>query len=570
MRQWAIAIGINQYQHFQPLTCAQHDAQSLCEGLIQTGAIARERCFLLTDTSPMIAGRLSQPNRQNIEALWTLLCQQLAPEDGVWVFFSGYGVCHQGQDYLMPSDGDPTAIATSGIAVSKILQDMASSAAEFTLVLLDINRSQSVIDQERVGMATAQAASDVGMATVLSCQPSQFSQEASGLGQGLFTMAVLEGLRGNRYRTLVELHQFLRDRLPELGDHHERPQQNPFTICPPYRIHQVILPQLIDKEPSFERSSAALHAQLLPPHGSEAEALRNPADGSGAEGAIPAWETVPKLGKEDADQLGTPGASRAWAATPFAPVASSASLPEQPEPDKTSHSVDQNSGPPKTLEGEFWPWMWRWGSLALVLLIAGSLVQTCAPLFRKQVPPTVPEQRGQMPKNLVPSALNPTMPQASAKTLTPMLRSPPSAPSPDSAPVQNSEPVPDIAPAPSRLALARTKILIKSDQASHYAVAIQTAKNIPRNHPDYGQAQRDIGRWSQEIYAIAQRRAGRAQFNHAILAAALVPRNQAVYGAARGAIPTWCANREITTSESIQSQATIQKRIERLCASQAP
>ncbi len=407
-------------------------------------------------------------------------------------------------------------------------------------------------------MATAQAASDVGIATVLSCQPIQFSQEASGLGQGLFTMAVLEGLRGNRYRTLVELHQFLRDRLPELGDHHERPRQNPFTICPPYRIHQVILPQLIHEESSFEHSSGALRPQLLPPQ--DSEALRNPVDGSGAEGSVPDGEAVPSLGKEDADRLEAPNASRSQATTPFDPV----SLQEKPEPDKTSHSVDQGRGTQRTLEGEFWPWMWRWGSLALALFIAGSLVRTCTPLFRKQVPPKVPEQRGQMPKNLVPSALNPTMPQASANTLTSMLRSSPSAPSPDIAPV------PNITPVPSRLALARSKILIKSDQASHYAAAIQTAKNIPRNHPDYDQAQRDIGRWSQEIYAIAQRRARRAQFNHAILAAALVPRNQAVYGAAQGAIPTWCANREISASVAIQRQAIIQKQIERLCASHDP
>lgn len=340
MRQWAIAIGINQYQHFQPLTCAQHDAQSLCEGLVQTGVIARERCFLLTDTSPMIGGRLSQPNRQNIADLWALLCQQLEPEDSLWFFFSGYGVCHQGQDYLMPSDGDPTAIAASGIAVSKILQDIASSTAELALVLLDINRSQSVLDQERVGMATAQAASDVGVATVLSCQPHQFSQEASVLGQGLFTMAVLEGLRGKRYRTLAELHQFLRDRLPELGDHHGRPRQNSFTICPPYRVHQLILPQL----------SPVILPQLSP------AGLLDSRPSVVPDHRSPQSELTPEL-------------------TPVA----------FPEMDPGSSTARPN--------GKLWAWLWRWGSFALALLFIGILVQTCAPLFQNRDPRVVPEQQ---------------------------------------------------------------------------------------------------------------------------------------------------------------------------------
>jgi uncharacterized caspase-like protein len=260
MRQWAIAIGINQYQHFQPLTGAQQDAQSLRDGWVQSGAIAADCCFLLTDTSPAIAGQPTQPHRRNIEALLEQLLQHIGPGDRLWCFFSGYGVCHQGQDYLMPLDGVPEAIESTGIAVAQVLYRLAFSPAASVLLLLDVNRSQSVLDQARFGMATAQAASDVGIATILSCQPSQFSQESSELGQGLFTTALLEGLRGRNYRTLAELHRFLRDRLPQLGDHHRRPIQNPFTICPPDRIHQVILPLPV---PALSAAAAPASARLL-------------------------------------------------------------------------------------------------------------------------------------------------------------------------------------------------------------------------------------------------------------------------------------------------------------------
>ena len=105
---WAIAIGINQYQHFQPLTYAERDAQGIRDFLTQEAEVSPRHCLLLTDTSPAIEQTATYPSREIIQAYITHLCQRkLQPGDFLWCFFSGYGMRSAGKDYLIPADGKP-------------------------------------------------------------------------------------------------------------------------------------------------------------------------------------------------------------------------------------------------------------------------------------------------------------------------------------------------------------------------------------------------------------------------------------------------------------------------------
>jgi uncharacterized caspase-like protein len=51
---WAIAIGINQYQLFQPLGCAQADAEAIQNFLVTQAGFLPEKCLLMTNSSPPI------------------------------------------------------------------------------------------------------------------------------------------------------------------------------------------------------------------------------------------------------------------------------------------------------------------------------------------------------------------------------------------------------------------------------------------------------------------------------------------------------------------------------------
>lgn len=71
---WAIAIGINQYQLFQPLSCAQADAEALEDFLVTEAGFLPKHCLLMTDTSPPIGDRSTYPTKENI----LLLLEDLA------------------------------------------------------------------------------------------------------------------------------------------------------------------------------------------------------------------------------------------------------------------------------------------------------------------------------------------------------------------------------------------------------------------------------------------------------------------------------------------------------------
>ncbi|MFO5473776.1 MAG: peptidase C14, partial [Dolichospermum sp.] len=58
---WAIAIGINQYQLFQPLGCAQADAEAIKDYLVTQAGFPSENCLLMTNTSPPIGDKSSYP-----------------------------------------------------------------------------------------------------------------------------------------------------------------------------------------------------------------------------------------------------------------------------------------------------------------------------------------------------------------------------------------------------------------------------------------------------------------------------------------------------------------------------
>src|SRR6476469_2145396 len=244
VKHWAIAIGINQYQFLQPLRYAQQDAQALHDFWVEEASFPDYQCLLLTDASAPRGERSTYPTQATIRAwieeLWR---QSVQPGDLVWCFFSGYGAVYQGQDYLMPIDADPADIPGTALSVRSLLEQFAATAAETTLVVLDMNRTQGFQTNELLSTQTLELARRLNIATVLSCEPGEFSHETASLRHGCFTAALLEGLRSGKCDTLVDLDAFLCDRFPQLAGHHSQPEQHPVVVVnPPEKVQQGILP----------------------------------------------------------------------------------------------------------------------------------------------------------------------------------------------------------------------------------------------------------------------------------------------------------------------------------------
>ncbi|MBK4732701.1 caspase family protein [Oxynema sp. CENA135] len=240
-----IFIGINEYKYLQPLGYAKQDAEELARFLLQNRGFAGERTLLVTDSSIELQSNLIYPTHANLgDAIEEFCDRQLQSDDVLWFFFSGYGVTWRGEDYLMPIDGNPDDIGATGISMRSLYNAFNGCPTDKILVVLDMNRAMGTSAGEEIGRSTAELAREMQIPTILSCQHEQFSRETGALQHGFFTAALLEALRSGDVENLESLDRLLRDRLPQLCERHCRPRQDPLTIAnPPEKLQLVFLPR---------------------------------------------------------------------------------------------------------------------------------------------------------------------------------------------------------------------------------------------------------------------------------------------------------------------------------------
>ena len=198
--------------------------------------------------------------------LQTLCREQVQPGDLLWVFFSGYGLAEAGQDYWMTLDAEPPHLSETAIAVSSIYQLLSQAKTDQIVVAMDMNRSQGALGHHNIGAQTLTLAKDYGIPTFLSCQPDQFAYETMSVRHGLFTKALLEGLRYHGCVTASQLGAYLGSRVPELCQHYCRPAQNPVMVVPPTQKFMLVLPATgLDNLSPTENLVIGGHAGGLPP-----------------------------------------------------------------------------------------------------------------------------------------------------------------------------------------------------------------------------------------------------------------------------------------------------------------
>jgi Caspase domain len=577
---WAIAIGINQYQFLQPLACAQADALALLTFLIEDGAFKQQQCLLMSDTSPPIGDRPTTPTKENI----LLLLEDLAaacwhPSDRVWFFFSGYGVNHNGRDYLMPIDGNPERIEETAIEAAALMQSLQVSGVNL-LIVLDINRAFGTLNEIYVGQEIIDLAQELQLPLILSCQPEQFSYESSELGHSFFAAALLEALRSGNGNTLGELEAYLSIRTPELCQHFWRPTQNPVTVITSSK--QVILgnfelenddaPAIVVSEEIFANSLSApvldnatnknnstnlpqsapnyysqLHkTQNLQNSHNTKNQLATTSFGEYGQGYINPSEmsVIPDNNLRSLPASLPPARPRVETQQ----LASTIPAPDEPEQQPEQQS---STGVP------FWLQVALWGGSMTLLL--GMIVLL---LFRNQS--GVVEQNNQPSSSVVPDEASlvrpapensitppphvseapvaPTTAQpaiSSSPTTTPKVR-----PTLSAIPESTSKPQVTVAvastPQTRKQALAELdKLSLIPTQANDLKIAIATARKLKSDDPQYSQAQANIQVWNSMIFDLAQERAKKRQYSSAIAAAQLIGENEALYPKADSAVTQW-------------------------------
>jgi hypothetical protein len=522
-KNWAIAIGINQYQFFQPLGCAQADAEALNNYLVTEAGFLPQHSLLMTDTSPLFGDRATYPTKDNILLLFEDLaaaCWQ--PQDRLWLFFSGYGVNYKGQDYLMPIEGNPERVMETGIELRSLLQTLQVAALN-VLVLLDINRAFGSQADAPVGQETIELARELQIPTIISCQPEQFSRESSELGNGFFTAALLEALRSGRSSNLADLQTYLGVRVPELCQHYWRPAQNPVAVM---ASKDILLPSVTPIAPQPQPSES--FTSLAAPKLEQPRTTKGEEGKRGGDLAAPKLEqprTTPPSEAPEKLSANTSKNQDIWEANvgiKEAPISFPPSFPPlitTPQDDSASDSREEK--PAKPLFGQQLI-VWGGSTILLLSLVVIVFLRNQAG-FRVDPPTSQQDTDDTTMTTALPDA--PPLPQVEPAAPPRQL---------DSQTANDSK-----LQQQNQKLLESAKKSVKANQATSLSQAIATLKQIQPTEPLYTEAQQNIQTLSSTMFNLAESRAQQGQYQSAIATATLIKSDEPLYTQAQGAIKQW-------------------------------
>jgi formylglycine-generating enzyme required for sulfatase activity len=238
----AIVIGINGYYNgISPLNYAKTDAEKVRDYFQHHLSVKSDYLKFFCDDSP----RETQPTYTTIKSFLHKTFQKpfLEPGDTLWFYFSGHGMPYEGQDYLLPIDGDPSIITDSAISITYITERLRRSGADNVVLFIDACRSHG---QKSAGLGIGEEKQQ-GVITFYSCSPSQVSYEIEEIKQGAFTHVLLNGLQiqgESNCATVERLSKYLRDQVPKLTLNYKKYNQIPYAVIEPEtKLHYILLPK---------------------------------------------------------------------------------------------------------------------------------------------------------------------------------------------------------------------------------------------------------------------------------------------------------------------------------------
>lgn len=266
-KNFAITIGINGYRYLQQLNYAKHDAESMQAFFLQD--LDFDQVYHFSDNSPPIKQDFgpdldSYPSFTTLDRFLQIRFKEsfLREGDNLWFFFAGHGVRYEDQDYLMPIDAYSGNVKGTAIPLHYITERLRRCGADNVVLLIDACRSRAG-KRDGVGIGEEQ---QQGVITLFSCSPHESSYEIEELQQGAFTYALLESLRlqGEENCSTVErLYKRLRNRVPELSQRYQKPQQTPYGVVEPLtKNHLILLPQQATQADIMTLKNDALSAEV--------------------------------------------------------------------------------------------------------------------------------------------------------------------------------------------------------------------------------------------------------------------------------------------------------------------
>jgi len=224
--QRALVVGISKYP--RPITklpgvAADVSAMAALLGG-NHGVFSKRAIKVLTE---------KQANRQSILDNLKAVFDGASSDDTIFVYVAGHGDVENGDYFFIAYDTAIDRITETAIPLKKLKSLFDRTKSRQVCIWLDFCHSGGILAQRRVGTTddwsvikrTLHVVQGQGKVIYAACNPSQSAYEDSTIGHGLFTHALLRGLRGqavaNGEVTVSSLYDFI-DR--EVGSHRQRPE----------------------------------------------------------------------------------------------------------------------------------------------------------------------------------------------------------------------------------------------------------------------------------------------------------------------------------------------------------
>jgi uncharacterized caspase-like protein len=125
-------------------------------------------------------------------------------DDAVFAYLAGHGEVVAGEYYFIAHDTTAPGIAINGVPLKRLKAAFDSSPSQRAFLWLDFCHSGGIIprdicvepDDREVISRTLEVAQGQGKLIIAACTPSQKAYESAVVGHGLFTDALLRGLKG--------------------------------------------------------------------------------------------------------------------------------------------------------------------------------------------------------------------------------------------------------------------------------------------------------------------------------------------------------------------------------------
>ncbi len=229
---WLLSVGISDYEDRRlELRYADVDAQEIAKAF---GQSVHQRIYADVHTRVLTNDGVT---RESVLQEMQSFLGQAGPEDVVAIFMAGHGVRDgaTGTYYFLPYSATPENLVTTGLRMSdfnEVILVLRQNVGRVVLLLDTCYSGAFEIDKRAVPSAV-DLARDIsaaeGLYVLAAAKPGEQSQEDSELEQGVFTYALLEGLRGaadsnsDGLLSLADLFGYVARTVPRLTEGRQHP-----------------------------------------------------------------------------------------------------------------------------------------------------------------------------------------------------------------------------------------------------------------------------------------------------------------------------------------------------------